>query len=269
MRMLRRIYGVCLSIITLVVGVAFIVQVWSIFLSDAETPYTVASISVHFSQIAVLVWLWFAVVLCGAAFPKTEEKAAAHTDVKKTLSRLKGRLPAGAEMKEVNKESLYRIALRCVALALCILSTIMGLVILLDQTYTPRFETEFFTGHGAVADRLVRFVPWLFAALIVCVVVAIVEAVSVKRELDLVKRMIADNAKKGIRSVSIQEKKLTIYQRICNKLPFLFSPKFTMYVRIGLCVVGVVLFIVGIVNGGMTDVFEKAKNICTQCIGLG
>jgi hypothetical protein len=39
--------------------------------------------------------------------------------------------------------------------------------------------------------------------------------------------------------------------------------------RIGLCAAAVVLILIGISNGGMVDVYEKAKNICTQCIGLG
>lgn len=39
--------------------------------------------------------------------------------------------------------------------------------------------------------------------------------------------------------------------------------------RIGLCAAAVVLIVIGISNGGMVDVYEKAKNICTQCIGLG
>ncbi|MBO4940102.1 MAG: thioredoxin [Clostridia bacterium] len=39
--------------------------------------------------------------------------------------------------------------------------------------------------------------------------------------------------------------------------------------RIALAAVGVVLVVVGIFNGGMADVLEKAVQICTQCIGLG
>ncbi len=39
--------------------------------------------------------------------------------------------------------------------------------------------------------------------------------------------------------------------------------------RVGLGVAGIALVAVGIFNGGMKDVFLKAVNICTQCIGLG
>jgi hypothetical protein len=40
-------------------------------------------------------------------------------------------------------------------------------------------------------------------------------------------------------------------------------------VRIGLFVAAVVLIILGINWGGMDLVFEKARSICQQCIGLG
>ncbi|MBE7080094.1 MAG: thioredoxin [Clostridiales bacterium] len=39
--------------------------------------------------------------------------------------------------------------------------------------------------------------------------------------------------------------------------------------RIVLAVCGAVLVVVGIFNGGMASILEKAINICTQCIGLG
>ena len=39
--------------------------------------------------------------------------------------------------------------------------------------------------------------------------------------------------------------------------------------RGALLVIAVVLIVLGIVNGGMTDVLDKAIRICTECIGLG
>ena len=39
--------------------------------------------------------------------------------------------------------------------------------------------------------------------------------------------------------------------------------------RIAVLIVAIALIAVGIFNGGMRDVFVKAINICTECIGLG
>ena len=40
-------------------------------------------------------------------------------------------------------------------------------------------------------------------------------------------------------------------------------------VRISLLLTGLVLIVLGILNGGLRDVLIKAVNICTECIGLG
>lgn len=41
------------------------------------------------------------------------------------------------------------------------------------------------------------------------------------------------------------------------------------FVRVGLIVLAVVFIVLGVVNGGLYDVWVKAVNICTECIGLG
>lgn len=39
--------------------------------------------------------------------------------------------------------------------------------------------------------------------------------------------------------------------------------------RIGLFVLALLLIVLGVLNGGLSDVLVKAANICTECIGLG
>ncbi len=43
----------------------------------------------------------------------------------------------------------------------------------------------------------------------------------------------------------------------------------TNLLRAALLAVAVALIVAGIANGGLRDVLYKAKNICTECIGLG
>lgn len=40
-------------------------------------------------------------------------------------------------------------------------------------------------------------------------------------------------------------------------------------IRAALIVLAALLIVAGILNGGLRDVLYKAKNICTECIGLG
>ena len=39
--------------------------------------------------------------------------------------------------------------------------------------------------------------------------------------------------------------------------------------KYAILIIGVVLIVIGVFNGGMTDVLDKAVKICTECIGLG
>ena len=42
-----------------------------------------------------------------------------------------------------------------------------------------------------------------------------------------------------------------------------------MFIRIVVLLLAVTLIATGIVSGGMRNVFIKAANICSECIGLG
>ena len=47
------------------------------------------------------------------------------------------------------------------------------------------------------------------------------------------------------------------------------SKRKAAFARIAMLVMGIVFMLWGVLNGGMYDVFVKAINICTECIGLG
>ncbi len=49
----------------------------------------------------------------------------------------------------------------------------------------------------------------------------------------------------------------------------LMKPRTKTIVRLCLLALAIVLIVPGIINGGLYDVFVKAVNICTECIGLG
>ena len=43
----------------------------------------------------------------------------------------------------------------------------------------------------------------------------------------------------------------------------------TVILRIVLLIAAVILILLGILNGGLEDVFSKGATICTECVGLG
>lgn len=330
-RRFRFVYGVLFSLITIALGVLMIMQVWSIYRSAESSPYTVESITAHYKKIELPVWLWvFALVLSvvlAFVFPETERRPKAYVDSGSTLKRLRARLPEDGA-KNLQKHRVFRGVVTVTATLLALFSAFVCLGLLFMEGYEPVLQKEIFTQHGAVADRLVRFTPWLVSGFVVCLLASGLNAISVKKETDAVKQSIVDFAKRkkeGVETEAEAQQKapLSAYEKAVKRLKakphqtereFIFGfrarlkkqalkeikkeekgkssleekpkekktkavkekkphPKWknagVWSLRIALLAVGVFFVVVGIQNGGMIDVFEKAKNICTQCIGLG
>ena len=269
----KRVYGICLAALTAIVGALFILQAWLIFFSKENSPYTVEIIGEKFKQIAIPFWLWVAAVVFGGAlayrFPEEEKMLKLQADMRKNLDRLKGRLSQNEGGRyALSKENRFRIAVTSVCVAVCILCAIIALLRLFHKDYAPLFSAEIFTENNAAADRLVRGVPWCLAAFAVGMIAVELITRSLKRETVAVKKQLAENAKKGVKMAQVQNKK-TVWQRLCLKYPVFTSKWWKIGLQTGLCVLALVLIVVGICNGGMLDVYDKARKICTQCIGLG
>ena len=267
----RTIYAVCLAVWTAIVGVAFIVQIYSIYFSTEK--YTVQNISAHFKQIAFVFWIWILAIagggVLGWVFPEETAKPKAYIETRATLEKLKCRLPAyGDDLPFVKKEKTVRLTLRIASVIACLIAFGVSLAILLDTSYTPRFTSAFFTAHGGAVDRLLRAFPWVLCALLVCIITEAFAKRSMQRETAEVKTAIATNAKLGVR-VTGQITKPTLAEKLVQKCKFTQTKGWKIGVRAAVGAIGVALVIVGIFNGGMRDVLMKAINICTQCIGLG
>lgn len=265
----RWIYKILLSALTVAVGIAFIVQILSIYKSAPQNPYTTEKIQAHFKEIAPLFWAWIVLIALGvvlfAVFPEQKEKPKAYIELQTTLCKIESRLPVTSDLSEVKKQRVFRLILGCVCLVLCLVSSAVSLSILLYTSYTPTFKGDFFAAHGGAADRLLCIMPWTVAAFLSAVVVSVLFNLSRKKESILLKAELVKTAKdKGEK-----RKILSIRQKIYDKFPILESDKLLLGVHIGLGVVGVAFVALGIANGGMADVLAKAIEICTQCIGLG
>lgn len=249
----RRAYGIFFGAWTAVVAALFLVQVWRIFLTGGNAPFTVESISEKWRQIAAPVYIWLVAVVGGVAvwtaFPE-QEKITAYKDEGVTLKKLRRRLPISGERK-VCARTIAWLALAVIA----VVSTVVALLYMLS--YETKAQTGFFASHEE-AERIVRALPWIVAAFGAGIFAVVFDTSEKKKEIEQVKAQIAENAKKGVK-VPVREEKRSATQ-----------PKgVTLVIRAALAVAGVVLVIVGIAGGGMADVLEKAINICTQCIGLG
>lgn len=270
-RKIRKIYGICMAVYSGIVGLLFIIQVWSIFRSVPDNPYTVARITAAFSKIAVPVWIWVAAMVAGAFIPKAEiEKPKAYISSQLQLERLYKRVNVTEEMAaKIQPLKTLRIAFACAQVVVWAAVMIAGVCLLTAKGYQPKFDIAFFKEHNGLVDRIVCILPWLFSGLAVSVAATILAENSRKKEIAVLKESLASKAKVAEKTYEKQVGETCPIKRVCAKCAFLNTPKAVMITRICLGVIGVVFVVFGIFNGGMTDVLEKAVKICTQCIGLG
>ena len=264
---IRRIYNLALSVWTVIVGALFILQTWRIYFTGGKSPFTTENIGEKLSQIAIPAILWIVAIIGGAIvnhlFPKTE-KTTAYIDVDIPLQRLQERLPQNGE--QVIKERKIRFWLWIASATVAFVLAVMAIALIVDKELVLRATKGFFASHGE-AERILRALVWIALAFAVIIAVTLYDSYSKRKEIALLKAEMAARVKNGEKLQP--EKKQTLSQKIQAHLPFLESKYWEMGLRIGVAVLGIVLVIVGIMGGGMSDVLEKAVKICTQCIGLG
>ena len=196
----HKCYGVLFGILTLLVGALFIVQVWSIYRSPINKPYTLDNISVHFKEIAPFVWAWLIAlagnILFSFIFPKEKEKPLQYKDDTLVVKRLRARLKDdGRCVAGINKVKAISIVL-WVLFSLAFVFTIVVCRFYLSKTaYTSVFESEFFSQHNGTAERLVKILPWVFSCILLAIAALECTAYRKSRQAAVLKAHIAENAR--------------------------------------------------------------------------
>jgi len=263
----KRWFALFLSAWTVLVGVAFIVQVWRIF-SFGEKAFTTERIGEYFRQIAVPVYIWLAAVIVGGAFfciyPAPTAKVTPYVEMKCTLARLSKRLPVSTdEMKKYQKQRFVACIACVVAVVACVAVSLVYMLADVKLSAMGGFLAE----HKE-AERILRALVWFVAALVLAVGTAYFVDHSYKKEIAIAKAELAENAKKGIKAQASAEK-TTLKSIFAKKFAFVHNKWFVLGVRVAIAVTSVVFIITGIFNGGMKAVLYKAITICSQCIGIG
>lgn len=264
-------YSVFLGVFTVVVGILFIVQAATIYY-DGISPdhagdiYSREIVGRALTRIAVPVWLWVVFVIVGAilpaVFPVEKQKLPPYKNDCKTLSRLLVRVPADRKT-QLDRAKKIRAYARLGAAVFCLLAAIMSAVYLFDASHFPSHNL-----NAEILAMLRHVMPWIAAAFVVVVCVAVYEGVSIKRELQTAKNIIKETGG-GVKSAPAAEQLSGFKGLVQKTVRALSTERARLVTRIIVGAVAIVFIGVGIWNGGMGDVFIKAVNICTECIGLG
>lgn len=267
----RLIYGIVMSLLTIAAGVLLIVQSQRIY--HSPNPYSREIVGAYLETISPVLYIWIAAVVVGAilwqVIPPEKKKLRGTIYSTDLVVKMKGRMPEGASSPLLDKSALVKKIVWGVAISFSVLTVIMvGLVVWDNGNY---HLGNSFNPTNDLLNMLPKFMPWVAAAFALAIGVAVYDEISAKREIAEIKKIIAES-KKNPDAVQISTK--SAKKKIDIRVPEKFKDeRFRRYAilgtRIALLIASIVLVIVGIVNGGLRDVLEKAAAICSECIGLG
>ena len=261
-------YGILLSLMLVLVGILFITSCYSIYKSG-HSPFTRESISSTFSDIAIWVYITLSLVIIGAglsvAFPEEEKKLKGERTplvlVKKFAERVDIDKIDADLAASIGKERRSRRIMGYVRIAIILLSATLPLIFLLNPANFPAVSGEY---NAEILHGMLLYIVFLSPMIVYEVVYTVLCDLSLKREYEYLKKAIAEH---GISEIASELPPSVIRKAIGfikeNEKPIILG------VRIAFVGCAVVFILVGILNGGMADVLNKAIKICTECIGLG
>jgi hypothetical protein len=272
---IRRIhlaYGIVLSLLVITLGILLIVSCLDIYHSGPR-PFSVESVSEHFADIALpfylcLIWALGGFVLA-LALPLEKSRLKAAVSPQETLRRLSTKLDAAKQPEGIRRERVLRLVLICVNAALYFIGATLSLIYLLNKANFPAQNANAEILNGALAVGINLALPFALS-----VALCFINKASVKREIMYVKQEIVEQnhakIEKAIRNEVVEQSNISPAPITKEKSFFAKREKeILLVVRCAVLVIGLAFVIVGMVNGGMADVVQKAIKICTECIGLG
>lgn len=294
-RPLRWVYDLLFLLLTLVLGATFILQTASIYREGIEAReqaaesaqqeailqgldesqiriavskaragiqiYSREVVSEKFIKVIPVLIPWLAITLFGIVYslfsPAIAEKRGKIPSYM-TMERLSDRLPtAPAKQKETDfsaAASEHRGLLKKsklllgITAGLCLILALFPLWYLLDFSHFPNTDL-----NGEVVKMVLFVLPFIAVMLLLSVAYVILRDRQIQKIIEVEKRLsqCGDPSAKGVTEKVIRRRKW---------IPAL---------RIILLCIGVGLVVLGCFNQSVRDVFIKATNICTECIGLG
>lgn len=243
-----------------------------IYKTEGDSPFSRKTVAEHsWGFMPQLILAALSVILTGVfslAFPTPEERLKAPKNNYAVLARLKKSakkdMPSLLNDEQVKGEYTYRVILR----------SILAFIILVFTVFTVIFAADLSKYHledinGDILSVCLVILPHTVGVILCGLAVAILCSKSAAREAELIKSLLKSDTT-GADGTDGQEYKLYRIISILGKIGNFFENKLVINIIRGVILCTAITFVViGIINGGMSDVLGKAVRICTECIGLG
>ncbi len=259
---LRLVWGILTSALILCAGGALILACVTIYRSSAPAAekFTYETIATAFSRIALLVWAAVGAILVGLVLalllPEEGKRTGSRTDEQTALQNMARRydldgLPAEAADGISRLCRLRQMWTVTAAVGSAVLAIPAMVWVLLPDSYGGEDKT-----HEVLVGACI-LLGCALAAMAISLTAVILRDRYARRERAIIKLAVAN------RTVVKREEMLS-RRRSCLEKPCVLWT-----VRGGILAVALLFILLGVFNGGMSDVLGKAIRICTECIGLG
>ena len=186
-------------------------------------------------------------------FPLEKIKIKGIIDTGITLKKMSAKIDlskcdAEAQSK-ITKERKIRLYSNVFCIDAIVVSLVISLIYTLNKNNFPANDI-----NGEMVNAMLFVIPCAIVSLAAIYATMLICTSSYARELEVVKQALRSGQQKDSSqqpAASSQNEKV------------LFGVRLTIFV------LAVAFIVIGIFNGGMADVLQKAINICTECIGLG
>lgn len=266
----RLFYGVFLGVLTVVIAILFIVEASQIYysgLASGGETYSREIVAERLYNVMVPTIFWIVAAVVGyvlsVLLPYVDGKKR-RPDAQAALKRLKRRIPQGeseeflAERKIYRKFAITRLVVWLVAAGFAVASAIIGIVYLANTAHFAGSDPT-----GEILSMLRGILPWMCASFLLFMGATVFDQCTAKKELESAKRLLVIGKGLPMSEPSPFETKRDAV------LAVLGNDKTIWIIRAIVLALAVTFIVLGIVNGGMRDVFIKAVAICRECIGLG
>ena len=270
--LIKKITRLAVSLLVLITAVSFLTACVHIYLTEGETPFSRESVGEHLIFVLPQAVLTVAAIIFGLVYeqlnPSEESKLKGARCEYVSLERMRAAAVKKNEEfirdAEVIKERYFRIILRSAfAFVAITVSVVLTVVLSLGDRYTLEAINASVASSAAVAFITLGVVAAFgYSVSLLCRNSAEKESTRLK---DLFAKRVEFTEGKENKIIEFISEKCDICKEFFTK-----HQKTALYLVRGIVLTTAVVFvIVGIINGGMSDVLGKAVKICTECIGLG
>ena len=277
-KLVRRYFGMFLSLLTVAVGILFIVQACGIYAAAGykQGGYSRETVGIRLLYICAPFFVWIAAIIAGhvlsKVYPYTPKQSPVNNNAL-VLKRLTPQIPEGigsgysANLKTVKSERTLRFVVTGILFVILLVCLIISSIYL--------FNKSNFVGIPAndAMFKMFKVIGQCLLLSLLCSVAAVaLTKFSIRMELNAVKSLIANGKGSPVRT-DMQNPVDKVINKIRAKTAVLTGKKASFIIRISVVSVlgalAATFIILGIFNGGIYAVWYKAMQICTECIGLG